>query len=66
LKKEDIIRKLTSRKFWCAIIAWLTSLPTAWVLAESPYAQAMIIITGIGALVAYLFAEAKVDCQKGK
>ena len=24
--KEDIIRKLTSRKFWCAVVAFVTGL----------------------------------------
>jgi hypothetical protein len=54
-------QKLSSRKFWVALAAWMTSLLTAFNVGESTVAQASIIISGIGSLTAYILAEAKAD-----
>ena len=54
-------RKLSSRKFWAAAGAWITSLLTAFNITENIIAQAGIIIAGIGALAVYMLAEGMAD-----
>jgi len=61
MTKKDFIRKISSRKFWAAIAGWITSLLTAFNVAENAIAQTVIIVTGIGALAVYMLAEGKVD-----
>ena len=53
--------KLSSRKFWAAFAAWLTSMLTAFNVSENAIAQAGIIVAGIGALAVYMLAEGAVD-----
>jgi hypothetical protein len=59
--KIDWRQKLSSRKFWAATTAWATSVLTAFHAGDATIAQAAIIISGTGALVAYILAEGKVD-----
>ena len=56
-------QKLTSRKFWALIAALVTSVLTGLV-TESQIAHVVSIVSGIGACVAYMFAEAKVDAAR--
>jgi hypothetical protein len=57
-------QKLSSRKFWTALAAWLTSLLTAFNLTENTIARVSIIVAGIGALCVYMLAEAKADAGR--
>jgi hypothetical protein len=57
----DWKRKLSSRKFWAAIAAWVTSLLAAFNVTESTMAQVGIVVAGIGSLCVYMLAEAKAD-----
>lgn len=56
-------QKLTSRKFWALIAALVTSVLTG-IATESQVAHVVSIVSGIGACVAYMFAEAKVDAAR--
>ena len=58
--------KLSSRKLWAAIAAWITSILTAFNASESVVARTAIIISGIGALIVYMLAEAHVDAKNAK
>ena len=49
MTKEDLIRKLTSRKFWVALVAFVTSLLVGFGVAESDIAQVASIIMAAGA-----------------
>ena len=62
--KISIKQKLSSRKFWCAVGAWLTSLLTAFNVTEHVIARTAIIVSGIGALAVYMLAEAYVDGRR--
>ncbi|MPN47855.1 hypothetical protein SDC9_195459 [bioreactor metagenome] len=53
-------RKLSSRKFWALLAALVTASLTG-IATDSQIAHIIAIITSIGACVAYMFAEAKVD-----
>jgi len=54
-------RKLSSRKLWASLIAWLTSVLTAFNIPESAIGQVALILSGIGALVVYVLAEGSTD-----
>jgi hypothetical protein len=64
--KIDWKRKLSSRKFWAAVSAWLTSLLTAFNVTENHIAQAGIIVAGIGSLCVYMLAEGMADKAHGE
>ena len=61
MNKNDIIRKLTSRKFWIAIVGFITPLLLAFGVAESDVAQVTAIITAGADVVIYLLAEGMAD-----
>lgn len=61
MTKQDIIRKLTSRKFWVAIIGFITPLLLAFGLAEDTVTQVTAIIMAGADAAAYLFAEGLTD-----
>lgn len=62
---NDIIRKLTSRKFLLALVGVVSGLALAFGVKGSEITQVVTtiggIITALGSAVAYIGAEAKVD-----
>lgn len=63
MKKEDIIRKLTSRKFWVAIAAFVSGLIIAFDgSAETAETVSGLIMSGASAL-GYLLAEGLADAS---
>ena len=63
MTKENIIRKLTSRKLWLAIVAFITPLLLAFGLAEDTVTQVVAIIMAGADVVAYILAEGLVDAN---
>lgn len=61
MKKEDIVRKLTSRKFWLALVGFVTPLLLAFGMAESTTAQVTAIIMAGADVLGYLLAEGLTD-----
>ena len=59
--REDFIRKFTSRKFWLAVIGFITPLLLAFGVAESTAAQVAAIIMAGADVLGYLFAEGLTD-----
>ncbi|MBQ1805370.1 MAG: hypothetical protein II010_05650 [Oscillospiraceae bacterium] len=64
MTKEDIIRKLTSRKFWVALVAFITALLTAFQFPENVITQVASVIMGLGALISYIWSEGWVDAKR--
>jgi len=63
----DLSRKLSSRKFWCALLAFLAPLLTSFNMTDEAVAQVILIVSGISALVIYILSEGaidKADCRK--
>ena len=58
---DNIIRKLTSRKFWLALIGFTTPLLLAFGVAESAAAQVAAIIMAGADVLGYLLAEGLTD-----
>lgn len=60
----DWKKKLTSRKFWMAVVAFITPLMLAFGVAETEAAQIVAIIMAGADVVAYIIAEGMVDAQQ--
>lgn len=60
----DWKKKLTSRKFWMAIVAFITPLLLAFGLAENEVTQIVAIIMAGADVVAYILAEGLVDAKQ--
>lgn len=61
MKKEDILRKLASRKFWVALAGFIGSLLVAFNIGENDIAQVTAVITAFGSLMVYILSESAVD-----
>lgn len=59
----DWKRKLTSRKLWMAIVAFVTPLLLAFGLAENEVTQITAIIMAGADVLAYILAEGLVDAK---
>ena len=60
----DWKKKLTSRKFWMAVIAFITPLLLAFGVAENAVTQVTAIIMAGADVVAYILAEGMVDAAE--
>jgi hypothetical protein len=61
MKKEDILRKICSRKFWLALAGVISSILVACNVGDNQIAQVTAIITAFGSIVVYIFAESSAD-----
>ncbi len=59
----DWKRKLTSRKFWVAVVAFITPLMLAFGVSENSVTQVVAIIMAGADVVAYIIAEGMVDAS---
>ena len=57
----DWKKKLSSRKFWLAIVGLVTGILTLLKLPENEIAQIGGIIMAAGSVVSYIFAEGFID-----
>ena len=60
----DWKRKLTSRKFWVAVVAFITPLMLAFGVSEDNVTQVAAIIMAGADVVAYIIAEGVVDANR--
>lgn len=61
MKKIDWVRKLTSRKFWAAVVGFVTPLMTMMQVSESTAVQVTALIMAGGTLIAYIIGEGMTD-----
>lgn len=61
--KIDWKRKLTSRKFWIALIGFITALLVAFNVDAGSVEQITSIIMSFGSLIAYILSEGFVDAS---
>ena len=59
----DWKKKLTSRKFWMAIVGFITPLLLAFGVAETNVTQVTAIIMAGADVLAYIIAEGMVDAK---
>lgn len=60
----DWKKKLTSRKFWCAVVAFITPLLLAFGMTEDTVTQVTAIVMAGADVLAYIIAEGMVDASK--
>ena len=63
MSKENLIRKLTSRKFWVALVGFITALLVAFKVDAGSVEQITAIVMSFGSLIAYIFAEGWTDAS---
>lgn len=61
---ETLKQKLASRKLWSAVAGVAVSLGAMFGMDEMTVGQITALISAIGVLVAYIFAEGLVDSSK--
>ena len=61
---EKLKQKLTSRKFWAAIIGFVTAVAAAFGAPEISEEACALIISGCAALAAYVIGEGIADSGK--
>lgn len=61
--KIDWIRKLTSRKFWVALVGFISALLVAFNVDAGSVEQITSIIMSFASLIAYVLAEGFVDAS---
>lgn len=66
MNKEELVRKLTSRKFWLAVVAFITALLVAFNVPEASISQITAIIMAFGSIIAYIFTEGWTDASSLK
>lgn len=57
-------QKLTSRKFWAAVVGFVTPILIVFNVPNLTIEQVTAIITSGGALTAYILAEGNVDANR--
>lgn len=63
MDKIDWKRKLTSRKFWAAVVGFVTALLIGFGMSKSDLAQVTSIIMAGATLIAYIIGEGLVDAS---
>ena len=66
MSKETIIRKLTSRKFWVALVGFIVPLIIAFGVSEAQAAEIAGIIMSGASAVAYIIGEGLVDSKSAE
>ena len=56
-------QKLTSRKFWMAVVAFITPLMLAFGMAEDNVTQIVAIVMAGADVLAYIIAEGMIDAS---
>ena len=63
MTKQDLIRKITSRKFWIALVGFVTALLVAFNVDKGSIEQIASIIMSFASLIAYIVAEGLIDAN---
>lgn len=64
--KINWVQKLTSRKFWAAIVAVITSICVIFGVEDITMEQVTALVMAVGALIAYILGEGFVDAASIK
>ena len=64
LMKINWKQKLTSRKFWAAVIGFITAMMVAFGVDDLTIEQVVAMITAASTLIAYIIGEGLVDAAR--
>lgn len=59
-------QKLTSRKFWAAIVTFITTLLVAFGIPDLTIEQVVAVVTAGSSMIAYIVGEGLVDAARVK
>jgi hypothetical protein len=62
--KTDLIRKLSSRKFWISLIGFVTALHVELNVPDIRIEQVVAVLSALAPLVAYILAEGYADAHR--
>lgn len=62
--KINWAQKLSSRKFWAAVVGFVTAMLAAFGVSDMTIEQVTALITGAAVLIAYIFGEGLVDSRR--
>jgi hypothetical protein len=62
--KTNWTQKLTSRKFWAAIITFITSILVAFGVPDLTIEQVIAVISAGSVMIAYIIGEGMVDAAR--
>lgn len=66
MEKINWKQKLTSRKFWAAVVGFVTAILIGFGVGENDVAQVTSIIMAGATLIAYIIGEGLVDASRNK
>lgn len=66
MEKINWKRKLTSRKFWAAVVGFVTPIMTMLQVSDSTAVQVTALIMAGGTLIAYIIGEGITDAEAVK
>ena len=64
MNKINWKQKLTSRKFWAAVIGFITAMMVAFGVNDLTIEQVVAMITAASTLIAYIIGEGMVDAAR--
>ena len=64
MNKINWKQKLSSRKFWAAVVGFVTAILIACNASEMTISQVSAVITAGGVLIAYIIGESVVDANR--
>ena len=64
MRKINWKQKLTSRKFWAAVIGFVTAILVAFKVDELTIEQVVSLISATAVLIAYIIGEGMVDAAR--
>lgn len=64
--KINWVQKLTSRKFWAAVITFVTSLLVAFGVSDLTVEQVIAVISAGSVMIAYIIGEGLVDAARAE
>lgn len=62
--KTNWVQKLTSRKFWAAVITFITSILVAFGVPDLTIEQVVAVISAGSVMIAYIIGEGMVDIAR--
>jgi hypothetical protein len=62
--KINWVQKLTSRKFWAAVITFITSILVAFGVPDLTIEQVIAVISAGSVMIAYIIGEGLVDAAR--
>lgn len=66
MSKINWVQKLTSRKFWAAVVGFVTSILTAIGYSENTVVVVTSVIMASASLIAYIIGEGLVDASRSE